>query len=182
MEPPTSPAAAETPSTRPLPARLTLDELTAVALGTGPERLSPAQLYLGLRGRLPRQAYWLKGVLALFLASFALNGLLAIARVGDDTAAWIVILAFVWPCIAVTAKRLHDFNLASWWLPLGLLGFGLSMKLLFNLSAWWLLGNFVGIGTLVMLVAGLVPGTHGPNRFGVDPREALARARINSDH
>jgi len=58
----------------------------------------------------------------------------------------------------VSAKRQHDFNF----------------------SGWWALIHFVpGVGSLLLLVVdGSMPGTHGPNRFGTDPREALARARI----
>ena len=144
------------------PARLSLDELTALALGADPERLSLAQLYLGVRGRIPRRTYWLHGVLSLLLLGVVVNGLLDIARVDDDTAGKLVNLAFLWPVIAVSAKRQHDFNF----------------------SAWWALIHFVpGVGSLILLaVDGSMPGTHGPNRFGVDPREALARARINSAH
>jgi uncharacterized membrane protein YhaH (DUF805 family) len=149
-----------TPATPPQPERLSMEQLTALALGADPERLTLAQLYLGRKGRIPRRTFWLHGVLSLFLLAFFVNALLSIARVDDDTAGKLVNLVFAWPCIAVSAKRLHDFNF----------------------SAWWLLVNLTGIGVLVMLVAGLVPGTRGPNRFGVDPREALARARINSGH
>ena len=147
-----------TPATR--SAGLTLDELTALALGADPQRTSLPQLYLGVKGRIPRRTFWLHGVLSLFLMMVFVNALLDIARVDDDVAGKLVNLVFAWPCIAVSAKRLHDFNF----------------------SGWWLLVNLTGIGLLVMLVVGLMPGTRGPNRFGVDPREALARARISSAH
>ena len=156
MEPSSSPIAASVSPAR----RLSTDELTALALGADPERVSLTHLYLGLKGRIPRRTFWLHGVLSLLLLAIFVNALLGIARVDVDTAGKLVNLVFAWPCIAVSAKRLHDFNF----------------------SAWWLLINLTGIGVLVMLVAGLVPGTNGPNRFGVDPREALARARINSGH
>ena len=177
MEQPSSPADAPTPART---ARLTLDELTAVALGADPRRLTPAQLYLGTKGRIPRKTYWLNGVLALFALACVANGLLEIARVSDDVAVWLVILLFAWPFIALMTKRLHDFGVSAWWLPPGLLGIGLLLMLAFGFSAWWLLGNFVGIWFLAMLVAGLVPGTHGANRFGPDPRP-LAGA-VNSGH
>ena len=158
MEQPTSPAAPAAHSTR--PDRLALDELTALALGADPERTSLAELYLSVKGRIPRHTFWLHGVLSLLLLMIVVNGLLSIANVDKDTSVKLVNLLFAWPCIAVSAKRLHDFNF----------------------SAWWLLVNLTGIGLLVMLVVGCVPGTHGSNRFGIDPREALARARISSAH
>ena len=148
------------PTPAPRSAALPLDELTALALGVDPQRISLPRLYLGVKGRIPRRTFWLHGVLSLFLMMLFVNALLAIARVDDDLAGKLVNLVFAWPCIAVSAKRLHDFNF----------------------SAWWLLVNLTGIGVLVMLVVGLMPGTRGSNRFGVDPREALARARISSVH
>ena len=160
MEQSPSPAAGTPAAPSPRQARLTLEELGALALGADPQRMSLTQLYLGLKGRIPRGTYWLHGVLSLLLLGVAVNALLVIANVDNDTSGKLVNLLFAWPCIAVSAKRLHDFNF----------------------SAWWLLINLTGIGALVMLVAGCVPGTHGANRFGADPREALARARINSGH
>ena len=176
MEQSSSPAGAPA---SPRSERLTLDELTALALGADPRRLTPAQLYLGTKGRIPRRTYWLNGVLALFALAIVVNGLLSIARVGDDVAVWLVILLFAWPFIAVMAKRLHDFGVSAWWLPPGLLGLGLLLMGAFGFSAWWLLGNFVGIWFLGMLVAGLVPSAHGANRFGPDPRPVAA---VSSGH
>jgi len=151
MDLPTAPAA-------PRADRLTLDELTAVALGADPRRMSLPQLYLGVKGRIPRHTYWLHGVLSLLLAGAVLDGLLAIARVDADTANGLVSLLLLWPLIAVSAKRQHDFNF----------------------SAWWALIHFVpAVGSIVLLlVDGLMPGTHGPNRFGPDPRELRPRPRL----
>jgi len=156
MEQPSS--SAGTPPSR--NERLSLDELTALALGADPRRLTLAQLYLGVRGRIPRRTYWLHGVLSLLLLGAVLDGLLAIARVEADTANGLVSLVLLWPLIAVSAKRQHDFDF----------------------SAWWALIHFVpAVGSIVLLlVDGVVPGTHGANRFGADPREALDAARINS--
>jgi len=155
MEPPSSPANAPTPR----PDRLTLDELTAVALGADPRRMNPVQLYLGVKGRIPRSTYWLHGVLSLLLAGVVLDGLLAIARVEPDAANGLVSLLLLWPLIAVSAKRQHDFNF----------------------SAWWALIHFVpAVGSVVLLlVDGLMPGTPGPNRFGPDPRAPLT---LNNGH
>lgn len=140
--------------------RLTPQQLTALALGADPERLSLFQLYVGLRGRIPRRTYWLHGVLSLLLLGIVVNGLLDIADVDNDTAVKLVNLVFLWPLIAVSAKRQHDFNF----------------------SAWWALVHFIpAVGSLILLVVdGAMPGSHGANRFGPDPREALARARVNN--
>ncbi|MFL6697641.1 MAG: DUF805 domain-containing protein [Vitreoscilla sp.] len=133
--------------------RPTPDELTALALGVAPGRLSLVQLYLGLRGRISRRTYWLHGVLSLLLLGVVVNGLLDIAHVDNDTAAKLVNLVFLWPLIAVSAKRQHDFDF----------------------SAWWALIHFIpAVGSLILLVVnGVVPGTRGPNRFGPDPLEGV---------
>ncbi len=141
-----APASPENPA----PARrLTVDELRALASGANPDRLTLPQLYLGLRGRITRRTYWLHGVLSLLLLGIVVNALLAIANVDNDTAAKLVNLVFLWPLIAVSVKRQHDFDF----------------------SAWWALIHFVpAVGSLVLLlVDGSVPGTPGPNRFGPAP-------------
>lgn len=129
--------------------RPTVDELRALALGVNPGRLTLVQLYLGLQGRIPRRTYWLHGVLSLLLLGVVVNALLAIANVDNDTAAKLVNLVFLWPLIAVSAKRQHDFDF----------------------SGWWALIHFVpAVGSLLLLVVdGTVPGTPGPNRFGPPP-------------
>ncbi len=150
-------SAAPAPGRRP-----TLDELTALALGADPERLPLLQLYAGLRGRIPRRTYWLHGVLSLLLLFIVLNALLVIANVDKDTSGKLANLVFLWPLVAISAKRQHDFDF----------------------SAWWALVHFVpAVGSLLLIaVDGSVPGTRGANRFGVDPRDALARARISTGH
>ena len=139
--------------------RPTLDELTALALARSAAPVAGPALR-GLAWPHPRRTYWLHGVLSLLLLGIVINGLLAIANMDGATAAKLVNLVFLWPLIAVSVKRQHDFNF----------------------SAWWALIHFVpGIGSLVLLlVDGAMPGTLGPNRFGPDPREALARARIRT--
>jgi uncharacterized membrane protein YhaH (DUF805 family) len=157
------PSLADRAAGPPTPAgRSTLEELTLLALGADPQRLSLARLYLGLRGRIPRRTYWLHGVLSLLLAGVVVNALLDIARIDGDAAGKFANLVFLWPLVAVSVKRQHDFDF----------------------SGWWALIHFVPVvGSLVLIVLdGIMPGTHGPNRFGIDPREALARARINSVH
>jgi uncharacterized membrane protein YhaH (DUF805 family) len=162
MEQPSSPVIGASAAPAPPATRLTLEELGALALGADPRRTSLMQLYFGLQGRIPRRTFWLHGVLSLLLLGIVVNALLQIANLDKETAGKLVNLVFLWPLIAVSVKRQHDFNF----------------------SGWWALIHFVpAVGSLFLLLAdGSLPGTHGPNRFGIDPREALARARISSAH
>ena len=135
----------------PAPAtRLTVAELTALALGRGPARMGLVQLYAGFGGRIRRRTFWLHGVLALLLLSLVLEGLLEVAGLADDASGKLINLVFLWPLFALSIKRQHDFNF----------------------SGWWALVHLVpGVGSLVLLlVDGIAPGTHGTNRFGPDPR------------
>ncbi len=154
----------ETPDSPPPmpPQRLSLAELGSVALGTGPDRMPLSQLYFRTTGRIPRRTFWLHGVLSLLVFTLLGNALLDIAGLANDASGKMVNLVLAWPYIAVTAKRLHDFNR----------------------SAWWMLVNFVpGIGSIVVLVAtGFLPGTRGANDYGADPLEARARATLSSGH
>jgi uncharacterized membrane protein YhaH (DUF805 family) len=132
------------------PHALSRDEVVAIAIGAGPGRLGLRPLYFGLHGRITRATFWLHGVAGLFWLGVLLVMLLEIAGVPADTAAALAVLLLVWPNIAISVKRLHDFDF----------------------SGWWAAANLVApLGSLVvMLVDGIVPGTRGPNRFGADPR------------
>lgn len=113
------------------------------------EAMTPAQLYLGLHGRVNRRGFWLYGVLALLVVGMVLMALLEIAGFHPDRAEYIVNALIAWPAIAVSAKRWHDRDK----------------------SAWWVLVAFIPlIGQLWALVDnGFLRGTRGPNRFGPEP-------------
>jgi uncharacterized membrane protein YhaH (DUF805 family) len=146
-----SPSPASAPAARP-----TLDELTAIALGADPARMGVARLYLGLRGRIARRQFWLHGVLVLLLLSLVLEALLEIAGLANEATGKLANVVFLWPLFALSAKRQHDFNFSGWWALIHLVP---------------------GVGSLVLLVVdGIAPGTHGPNRFGPDPRTFLNNA------
>ena len=59
-------------------------------------------------------------------------------------------LAILIPSIAVSTRRLHDVDKSGW---------------------WQLLHFVVLIGSIVLLVWMVKSGTHGPNRFGEDPKQ-----------
>ncbi len=77
--------------------------------------------------------------------SMSIVGILALA------VAVVAILAFLVPSIAVAVRRLHDLG----W------------------SGWWYLVLFIpfvgGLAALVMLIAFMMRGNVGPNKYGPDP-------------
>ena len=151
MEQPSSPS-------RPL----TPEELSAIALGGGAEPLSFIDLYLRVDGRVARRTFWLHGVLALLVVGLIGNAVFDIAGITGDNVDRLVNLVLVWPLLAISAKRIHDFDH----------------------SGWWVLLHFVPVvGSLAMIaVLGCVPGTHGANRFGTDPLRRRAEPALNSAH
>ena len=106
-------------------------------------------------GRVGRGAYW-----GLVVASLVLFGVLGGASVmsmlnatdpaaaggGMSMAMMVAGLLFLWPALAIQAKRWHDVDK----------------------SAWWILINLVpAVGGLIALVFnGFIAGTPGTNRFG----------------
>ncbi len=125
-------------------------------------------LLFSFEGRVGRGPYW-----GLFVASLVLFGVLGGASVmsmfngtdpaaaagGMSTAMTVAALLFLWPALAIQAKRWHDVDK----------------------SAWWILINLVPVvGGLVALVFnGIVAGTPGANRFGAPPA-AAAPARAST--
>lgn len=95
------------------------------------------------------------------------------------------LLVFI-PQLAVTVRRLHDTNRSGWWLLLPY-GLGLvtalfaviavaepSLTFVFATLAA-LVGMVAGLSGLVLLVFMVLEGTHGPNRFGPDPKGDVRR-------
>lgn len=65
-------------------------------------------------------------------------------------------LAILIPSIAVAVRRLHDRDMSGWWY----LGFMVVSFI-----------PFVGfIASIAFIVIMALPGTEGPNRFGLDPK------------
>jgi len=88
--------------------------------------------------------------------SLVLEALLEIAGLANEATGKLANVVFLWPLFALSAKRQHDFNFSGWWALIHLVP---------------------GVGSLVLLVVdGIAPGTHGPNRFGPDPRTFLNNA------
>lgn len=115
-------------------------------------------LLFSFEGRVGRGAYWglvvvsvvLFGGLGAFSVMSALNSPdPAAAGGGVSVAMMIASLLFLWPALAIQAKRWHDVDK----------------------SAWWILINLVpGIGGLIALIfTGFIAGTPGPNQYGDPP-------------
>ena len=115
-----------------------------------------AQLF-SFKGRSRRADFWIySGVvfLGVILAATVIAWPMGVdlADASDGRATLIeagAILLFVWPSLAIYAKRLHDRNLSAWWVLIGFLP---------------VIGNAWLIVTL-----GILRGSEGDNRYGPDP-------------
>lgn len=135
-----------------------------------------------INGRATRSeliSYWIVAV----LTGVAFGWLLAITALVyepiasvSETAQLIWVIALIAPWPALLARRLHDQNRSGWWAAVLLLTLAL-LSLTPDAIAGrpvtgaegleLVLGMFVSIAHIVISFA---PGTHGPNRFGPDPR------------
>jgi uncharacterized membrane protein YhaH (DUF805 family) len=60
----------------------------------------------------------------------------------------LTVIAFFFPLLSVSVRRLHDIDRSGWW--------------------WWL-SLIPLLGGLILLVRALRKGTEGPNTYGPDP-------------
>jgi uncharacterized membrane protein YhaH (DUF805 family) len=126
-------------------------------------------LFTSFQGRISRQPFWL-GVLALMIVQWVvmlvLGSVLGISMMGGMDASLtpeqqmaqgmsgmvpllIISLVFLYPALAIYAKRWHDRNKSGWWtliLIVPIIGF-----------VWFL------------VECGFLRGTEGSNDYGPDP-------------
>ena len=129
--------------------------------------LMPYRRYFDFEGRSRRKELWLFSLFIMIVYSvlivLVLAGGFSMGEAAEDVAplSWIALallvlfgLATIIPSLAVQVRRFHDQDR----------------------SGWFLLLNFIPyLGGLIVLVFMLMEGTRGPNRFGPDPKEGVAR-------
>ena len=116
-------------------------------------------LLFSFNGRVGRGAYW-----GLFVASLILFGALGGASImsmlsgadptaaagGMSTAMVVASLLFLWPALAIQAKRWHDVDKSAWWILINLVPVvGGLIALVFN--------GFDDLGRLVPKLLGELP-------------------------
>ncbi len=138
-------------------------------------------LFTGFHGRISRQPFWF-GVLVLAVVETICQ--MVAHRLEGDRLGSIVDLAFSYPEFALTLKRAHDRNLATWWVAalfvgsvlldfLAVIGVNTELRDMSNPNLIGVMTTIpLGVLSLLLLVdLGFRPGTKGPNRFGPDPLE-----------
>ncbi len=105
--------------------------------------------YFSFEGRITRSTYWLRYNLPIWLASIFAPAIAYGLFGSDNVVSLIVSIAFLWPSLAGTAKRLHDRGR----------------------SGWFMLIVFVPLIGVIWLIVecGFLRGETGLNRFGRSP-------------
>ena len=116
----------------------------------------PYRKFGTLSGRATRPEYWTFTLVNALLASVT-NGVdTALGWYSNDSGLGVLTvllsLALLIPSIALTVRRLHDCNLRGGWYFVVMVPF---------------------FGPLWLFLQMLIPGTHGENRFGPDPKGDL---------
>ena len=107
--------------------------------------------YADFKGRSQRKEYWMFTLFNLIAAVIlmAVDGVLG----STPILYCIYMLGVLLPSLAVTIRRLHDTDRSGWWFLLVLVPL---------------------VGPIAMLVFMCLEGTRDENRFGADPKAALA--------
>ena len=119
--------------------------------------------YFGFAGRASRREFWLwvMFVMTILTGLAILGALTELAPPPFRGVVWdLVIFAYLifWggsliPNHALVFRRLHDTDRSAWWL---------------------LISAIPLLGAVFILILMCLPGTEGPNRFGVAPRSGAA--------
>ena len=159
----------------------------------------PLRKYFQFSGRSRRKEYWM-WTLFVFVMGFVLGFVDTMLGLGGDVApvaneppataiynalisggilSNIFTVLTIIPGIAVSVRRLHDVDRSGWWLLSWAFPVLIVLALLFSgygQSAAMLVIS--GIALLAFAILGLMifvwdctDGTHGPNRFGEDPKD-----------
>ncbi len=110
------------------------------------------EFYTTFEGRLSRRDFAMRVVLPALGISIVASVLdMAFGFKDWGPFAILVMLALIWPCIATSARRLHDVGQTGWW------------QLVFAIPL---------IGLIAFIVLMCMKGTEGPNKYGPEPVKA----------
>ena len=106
--------------------------------------------YTAFGGRARRQEYWM---FVLFHVIVAVVLLVAETMAGGPGILYaLYLIGTILPSLAVSVRRLHDTGR----------------------SGWWLLLSLVPFGSIVVFIFTVMDSQPGTNRFGPNPKEAVA--------
>jgi uncharacterized membrane protein YhaH (DUF805 family) len=124
-------------------------------------------IFLSFNGRLRRSHFWIGFVIlwvveCVILMALVMPGIRAAAMGGSPgplvLVGQLLLLALIWPALAIQVKRWHDRDKSGWWVLIALIPF---------------------IGFIWVIVeCGILDGTPGPNKFGPSPKGVSGPAPV----
>ena len=123
------------------------------------------QLYTSPKGRTGRRTYILFLIVPNLCAGIALSFLPRAEPNINQILILLITLLLLWPNIAMSIKRVHDFDRSGWWLLVWCaLTIGIALT---RLPHAILYNQLVSDAGFVLLMA--IPGSNNPNRYGEKP-------------
>ncbi|MFE3797256.1 DUF805 domain-containing protein [Nocardia tengchongensis] len=125
-------------------------------MGFGASIKSVLSNYATFSGRARRSEFWWFTLfhLLIFIGMPVLNVALTASDSTGTSPLGVVHglleLALILPSLAVQVRRLHDAEFSGWWLLIAFIPF---------------------VGALTLFVFSVMDGTHGPNKYGSDPKD-----------
>lgn len=151
--------------------------------------MSLKEKLFGFEGRLRRLDWWVLSILLGLACALFSEAVALLARLAHPYELWMSIataLPFLWPSLALAAKRAHDRDKSArlaMWLTVASYVAALAPPGAFTFAGQlfdrgvWIAGVFLVIGVAgtlgalyLLVVLGFLDGTPGPNRFGPSPK------------
>lgn len=152
--------------------------------------------WFSVKGRATRSEFWAKfginfGVSFIigFIEGFLLATLPNSRQVVWNVTLLVIILwiAYIPLCIDMimtNIRRFHDLNITGWWLllPFGISLLGVFLRMMFKFSNNYSIEEYIyavvlfqylipsAINIVYLIKLGCYAGTHGPNKYGLNPR------------
>lgn len=111
--------------------------------------------YVNFQGRASRSEFWWFAIF-IFLVKFFGITINVFTGGGNLHILIIAVLILLIPYLSVRARRLHDMNK----------------------SGWWVLLNIMILGQLALLIMCILPGTAGPNKYGINPLFKIDKSEL----
>jgi uncharacterized membrane protein YhaH (DUF805 family) len=113
--------------------------------------LAVLKKYAAFSGRARRKEYWMFGLFNAIVT--IVLAVVSMAALHNVILYVLYVLAVLVPSLAVAVRRLHDTGRSGWWMLIGLVPL---------------------VGPIVLLVFTVLAGQAGSNKYGEDPKAAVA--------
>ena len=126
--------------------------------------------YFDFEGRASKSEFWffyLFTIIILFAAGFLLGMFMPTDPSYDNLVIWVIYLPLIFPLIAVTARRIHDFGRSGWMQCIFIPGYIVAEFLGYNAAGW-----IIWLATIVLFIVYVnQKSDNRKNKFGPVPKK-----------